>query len=81
MNSGSSDGSTNSSVSASKKVTQHRQVNFKLDIKAEPTDSQQTQQVGMQKVPSISDLSEADSSVDIPCNQVSPKLSPILFRV
>ena len=69
MNSG-SEGSTNSSVSAKKQNSQ-RQVNFKLDIKAEPQESQQqVANVGMQKVPSISDLSDPESSIDIPCNQV-----------
>ena len=53
----------------------HRQVNFKLEIKAEPDPLGlhilPEQPRGVQKVPSISDLSDAESSLDIPCNQVS----------
>jgi hypothetical protein len=47
-----------------------RVVNFKLDIKPEPEDACVPQ---MQKVPSISDLSDPDSSIDIP-TQVSPTI-------
>ena len=78
MNSG-SEGSTGSSVTSTTVKKPQRQVNFKLDIKAEPQENQIQSQVtsshpqgGMQKVPSISDLSEADSSLDIPCSQVPP---------
>ena len=77
MNSG-SEGSTGSAVSSTNVPTSkskpQRQVNFKLDIKAEPQESQLHPQVsgGMQKVPSISDLSDPDSSLDIPCSQVRP---------
>lgn len=61
--------STTSSGSGSTKKNQ-RQVNFKLDIKAEPEQNELVNNPGMQKVPSISDLSDPDSSLDIPCSQV-----------
>ena len=56
-----------------------RQVNFKLaDIKIEPDPLSHHNHIlpdnqpgGVQKVPSISDLSDQESSLDIPCNQVS----------
>ncbi len=60
-------GSIDNGSTASRK----RVVNFKLDIKREPEDACVPQ---MQKVPSISDLSDPDSSLDIP-TQVSA--SPI----
>ena len=74
--------SASSGVSADKKP--HRQVNFKLDIKSEPDltpvgvngiehpygGMPNPSSGGMQKVPSISDLSDPDSSLDIPCSQV-----------
>lgn len=44
-------------------TSRKRVVNFKLDIKPEPEDACVPQ---MQKVPSISDLSDPDSSLDIP---------------
>ena len=55
-----------------------RQVNFKLaDIKIEPDPLSHHNHIlpdnqpgGVQKVPSISDLSDQESSLDIPCNQV-----------
>lgn len=70
MNSDANSSSTTSSTTSSsaKDLNKpHRQVNFKLDIKAEPELEQNN---GMQKVPSISDLSDPDSSLDIPCSQV-----------
>lgn len=42
-----------------------RQVNFKLELKTEPSDDCNSV-TNMQKVPSISDLSDPDSSLDIP---------------
>lgn len=55
-----------------------RTVNFKLEIKPEPpgstnggTGDENQPQNGIQKVPSISDLSEAESSLDIIPSQVS----------
>ena len=74
-NSSSTTSSTTSTKAASKPAHQ-RQVNFKLDIKAEPHDQVSEilphgGQPGMQKVPSISDLSDPESSsLDIPCSQV-----------
>ncbi len=72
-----------SSSAASSTTTKERKVNFKIDIKAEPQEGVnggtvdpllggqgQPPLTGMQKVPSISDLSDHDSSIDIPCNQV-----------
>jgi hypothetical protein len=77
MNNSDANSSSTTSSTASNKVK--RQVNFKLDIKAEPQESEsglqchQLQIGGMQKVPSISDLSDPESSLDIPCNQVRSK--------
>ena len=56
---GSSSGHNDSGSTTSRK----RVVNFKLDIKPDPEDACVPQ---MQKVPSISDLSDPDSSLDIP---------------
>ena len=83
--SGGSVGSVTSNNSNSKKRT----VNFKLDIKPEPSLVNSSNSVGvvssggdhdsihcvpqgiLQKVPSISDLSEPESSLDLPIAQVS----------
>ena len=65
--SGSTNGGNDSGGST---TSRKRVVNFKLDIKPEPEDACVPQ---MQKVPSISDLSDPDSSLDIP-TQVSPDL-------
>lgn len=80
MNSDANSSSTLSTTSSTAKDLNkpHRQVNFKLDIKAEP-DMEQTVQTGMQKVPSISDLSDPDSSLDIPCSQVRPLQALVLL--
>lgn len=72
MNSDTNSSSTTSSTGSEAKSKPHRQVNFKLDIKAEPNEVHQPNTGGMQKVPSISDLSDPDSSLDIPCSQVPP---------
>ena len=78
MNSDANSSSSAASTASTKKTA--RQVNFKLDIKSEPLepnnivggqDMCQNNNPGMnQKVPSISDLSDPESSLDIPCNQV-----------
>ena len=53
-------------------------VNFKLEIKPEPADNCDNP-TGLQKVPSISDLSEADSSVDqLPSNVRARKIGFLL---
>lgn len=57
-----------SSNSSNNSNSTRKQVNFKLDIKTEMPDLPPS---GMQKVPSISDLSDPESSLDIPCSQVS----------
>ena len=69
-NAGQAGKNTNSNTGAPKP---HRQVNFKLDIKSEPEliGPDFNQPGGVQKVPSISDLSDPESSLDIPCSQVS----------
>ena len=77
-NSMNSDANSSSSAAstASTKKADRRQVNFKLDIKSEPLepinnigqDMCQNNNPGMQKVPSISDLSDPESSLDIPLN-------------
>ena len=76
MNSDANSSSSAASTASTKKASS-RQVNFKLDIKSEPLepnnigqDMCQNNNPGMQKVPSISDLSDPESSLDIPCNQV-----------
>ena len=74
MNSDTNSSSTTSSTGSEAKSKPHRQVNFKLDIKAEPNEVHQLNTGGMQKVPSISDLSDPDSSLDIPCSQVRPSI-------
>merc|ERR1712223_174639 len=80
MNSDANSSSSAASTASTKKTA--RQVNFKLDIKSEPLepnnivgsqDMCQNNNPGMnQKVRSISDLSDPESSLDIPCNQVPP---------
>ena len=89
LNSSSSDNSCNSGTNNTGSVgsvtsvgSKKRTVNFKLDIKPEPSsnnlggapselDSIQYGSQGiLQKVPSISDLSEPESSLDIPIVQV-----------
>merc|ERR1712223_1883489 len=91
LNSSSSDNSCNSGTNNTGSVgsvtsvgSKKRTVNFKLDIKPEPSsnnlggapselDSIQYGSQGiLQKVPSISDLSEPESSLDIPIVQVTP---------
>ena len=67
---GSSGGGHNDSGSGSTTGSRKRVVNFKLDIKPDPEDACVPQ---MQKVPSISDLSDPDSSLDIP-TQVGLKI-------
>jgi len=57
-------------------VHRKRVVNFKLDIKREPEDACVPQ---MQKVPSLSDLSDPDSSLDLPA-QVSRAPIRSFFR-
>ncbi len=72
----SSGGNKNANVSGAK-----RTVNFKLEIKPDPEEATQSPQsvppaapVPPQKVPSISDLSDPDSSLDIPV-QVKKKIA------
>ena len=77
-NSMNSDANSSSSAASTTSNKKSRQVNFKLDIKSEPQDPNTMGQEmcqnhnpnGIQKVPSISDLSDPESSLDIPCNQV-----------
>ena len=79
-NSSSSTTSSNGNIVNVNNTTKERKVNFKIDIKAEPNDGAAPGSDplalnpmgggGMQKVPSISDLSDHDSSLDLPCNQV-----------
>ena len=64
-------GSNNSNNNSIKK---HRAVNFKLDIKPEPNNDEIQSAGAVQKVPSLSDVSDQEScSLDIPVTQVSPK--------
>jgi hypothetical protein len=65
--SGSTHGSSGGANDSGSTTSRKRVVNFKLDIKPDPEDACVPQ---MQKVPSISDLSDPDSSLDIP-TQVS----------
>lgn len=73
----SSDGSTTSTSTKSQPAAK-RTVNFKLEIKADPeTASEASAQPAsssnannVQKVPSISDLSDQESSVEVPAQQV-----------
>jgi hypothetical protein len=61
--SGSTHGSSGGANDSGSTTSRKRVVNFKLDIKPDPEDACVPQ---MQKVPSISDLSDPDSSLDIP---------------
>ena len=47
-----------------------RTVNFKLEIKQDPEKQESDMCKQPQKVPSISDLSETESSLDLPTHQV-----------
>ena len=51
-------------------VDQKRTVNFKLEIKSEKDSDLSSSNNKAQKVPSISDLSETESSLDLPTHQV-----------
>ena len=59
-------------------TSRKRTVNFKLDIKPDPEDACVP---SMQKVPSISDLSDPDSSLDIPTQVIHLFLSTELIEV
>ena len=50
-----------------------RTVNFKLEIKQDPEKQESDMCKQPQKVPSISDLSETESSLDLPTHQVRTK--------
>ena len=52
---------------------QKRTVNFKLEIKQDPEKQESDMCKQPQKVPSISDLSETESSLDLPTHQVRTK--------
>ncbi len=91
--SGSSGASSNSLEGGNNANKTKRTVNFKLEIKPEPEQQQQgeQQQRPLQKVPSISELSDPESSLDIPaqvslaffsrCVQTtSCSISPPFFR-
>jgi len=82
MNTSSGTDSVNSSGSdgcGKGSVNSKRTVNFKLEIKPDPESNEAASSVlprppaAPRKVPSISDLSEADSSVDIPTQVRSSK--------
>ena len=60
---------------SSEQQDQKRTVNFKLEIKQDPEVKHESMSSGdmckaPQKVPSISDLSETESSLDLPTHQV-----------
>ncbi len=72
--SNSDNSSVNSNGGKNHNNNNKRTVNFKLEIKPEPPGStngdNELQNTGMQKVPSISDLSDPESSLDIIPSQV-----------
>ncbi len=83
MNSSSDSGSSSNSGKGGGDAGNKRTVNFKLEIKPEPelVVEQQQQRSSVQKVPSISDLSEAESSLDIPAQvrEIRAEKNPTFF--